>query len=96
MTSNEHELEDERALCRYCKAPVPENEWFGLEVTRPVKMPDGSTSEVDVDFLDAVFCSQEHAALWLAAPIPPTVVPQVTVFPRWTRKLQRMIERGRP
>ncbi len=60
--------------CSYCGAEVPDLGWFGLEIQRPVPNP---SNDDDVEYRGEVFCSQEHAALWLKAPMdPPEPTPQ--------------------
>lgn len=56
------------AGCSLCGAEVPDREWFGLEVQRPVANPADAN---DVEYRDEIFCSQEHAARWLEAPMDP-------------------------
>lgn len=54
-------------------------EWLGLEVTRS----DGAS---DVDWINADFCSQTHAAEWLTRPLPPPE--PLRVLPRtWRDRL---------
>ena len=57
--------------------------WLHLEVARH--------DELDrLDFLDADFCSQEHAAEWLRRPLPaPASAPQYTVTSR-----ERLVDFG--
>ena len=66
--------------CAVCGRPWTEvdegSRWLHLEVTRH--------DESDrLDFLDADFCSQEHAAEWLRRPLPaPASAPPYTVSVR--------------
>jgi hypothetical protein len=66
--------------CVVCGRPWTEVDdgmgWLHLEVTRH--------DELDrLDFLDADFCSQQHAAEWLRRPLPaPAAAPRYTVTTR--------------
>src|SRR3712207_2893126 len=66
--------------CAVCGQPWTDvdggSNWLHLEVTR--------SDELDrPDFLDADFCSQEHAAEWLRRPLPvPASAPRYTVSTR--------------
>ncbi|MGY2067841.1 hypothetical protein [Blastococcus sp. SYSU DS0619] len=55
------------AACEMCGSPWADvdggDTWLHLEVTR-------HDQGGGLDFLDADFCSQEHAARWLARPLP--------------------------
>lgn len=62
-------VQDERSVCGFCHAPVPAVGWIGLEVTREGVLATGQRG--DLEFLDVVFCSQEHAASFLMEPLPP-------------------------
>jgi hypothetical protein len=70
---------DERSVCGFCHEQVPEVGWIGLEVTREGVLTTGQRG--DLEFLDVVFCSQEHAASFLAQPLPP-LRPQAPPPPR--------------
>lgn len=44
----------------------------------------------DWQWLDVIFCSQEHAALWLAVPLPtpePRATSHVVVGPTWGERI---------
>lgn len=61
--------------CAWCRTVLIEDQWLALEVQRPVEVPDHGEL---VAYEFATFCTQEHAALWLAQPLsppePPTIV----------------------
>ncbi|WP_159798479.1 hypothetical protein [Puerhibacterium puerhi] len=67
--------DDETARCDWCGIAVPDDGWVGLEVQRPVDVP--GREDGWVDYAGGFFCSQEHAALWLAKPLPPPEPPTV-------------------
>ena len=67
----------EPAPCGYCGAPVP-RKWFGLEVQQPRPRVPGSHLD-DWQWHDVIFCSQDHAARWLAVPLP-TPEPRVVAL----------------
>lgn len=68
-----------RDRCSFCGSEVPED-WLGLEVQRPVL---NSSVKDDVEYLDEIFCSQEHAALWLQTALkPPEPSEQLARSPR--------------
>lgn len=69
------DTDDELESCTYCGATVPDDGWVGLEVQRPVDVPGRDDRWVDYD--GGTFCSQDHAALWLARPLPPPQPPTV-------------------
>ena len=57
----------------------PPGDWLALEITRG----DGAG---DVNWVDADFCSQAHAAEWLTRPLPPSK--PIQMFPRtWRDRL---------
>jgi len=58
-----------RGVCRFCGVPLPQDDWIGLEISREGLLATGVRT--DVESLNAVFCSQEHAARFLAQPLPP-------------------------
>ncbi|MCF6745754.1 hypothetical protein E9529_16020 [Blastococcus sp. KM273128] len=55
------------SACAVCGRPWPDEDdgrgWVHLEVTR-------SDEAEGLRFLDADFCTQQHAAQWLARPLP--------------------------
>jgi hypothetical protein len=59
------------ARCALCGRPWPEvdggADWLHLEITR--------SYEGDVQFIDEDFCTREHAAEWLARPLPAPAEP---------------------
>ena len=66
--------------CAVCGRPWTDvdqgSRWLHLEVARSDELNR-------LDFLDADFCSQEHAAEWLRRPLPaPASAPQYTVSVR--------------
>jgi len=61
--------DEERTPCDYCGTPVPEL-WFGLEVTRPYPTSDGEISRFNREYVDLIFCNQQHAALWMQTALP--------------------------
>jgi hypothetical protein len=68
MTSTDAPSSDDR--CSYCGAIVPDDDWLGIELQRPVVLEDGSQRDFP-DYLQVVFCGQDHAARWLVQPLPP-------------------------
>lgn len=68
-----------RSACGFCHAPVPEVGWIRLAVTREGVLTTGMRG--GLEFLDLVFCSQEHAASFLTQPLPP-LRPQPLPAPR--------------
>lgn len=54
---------------RWATRGAGEDAWLGIEVYRP-----------ELNYLGAAFCRQEHAAEWLARPLPP--VEPVELLPR--------------
>jgi hypothetical protein len=72
-------VHDGRSVCGFCQEPVPEVGWIGLEVTREGVLATGQRG--DLEFLDVVFCRQEHAASFLTQPLPP-LQPQAPPPPR--------------
>jgi hypothetical protein len=72
-------VHDERSRCGYCHEPVPEVGWIGLRVTREGVLTTDQRG--DLEFLDVVFCSQEHAAAFLTQPLP-SLQPQAPPPPR--------------
>ncbi|WP_203653120.1 hypothetical protein [Demequina activiva] len=73
------EAEPEERACELCGADASGSEWVALEVTRAMRTMDG---DEDLAFVDANFCSQEHAARWLARPLPePEALPEYV--PSW-------------
>jgi hypothetical protein len=58
-----------RGVCGFCGAPLPQDDWIGLEISREGLLATGERT--DVESLNAVFCSQDHAAAFLAQPLPP-------------------------
>lgn len=72
-------LHDVRSACAFCHEPVPEVGWIGIEVTREGVLTTGARGDLEV--LDLVFCNQEHAASFLAQPLPP-LKPQTPPPPR--------------
>ncbi|MCL3861679.1 hypothetical protein [Actinotalea sp. K2] len=58
---------DAQPLCDLCGAPVPDDAWLTVEVDRA---RPAESSVVGFDYLNAIFCSQEHASQWLAGPLP--------------------------
>ena len=50
--------------CGLCGGPL-DGEWLGVEITRP-------DAQGKLTWMDEAFCSQDHAAAWLAEPLPPT------------------------
>jgi len=55
--------DEELGACDLCGRPLDadgEKAWLGVEVFRP-----------DGDWINVVFCRQEHAAEWLTRPLPP-------------------------
>lgn len=63
--------------CRHCGAVVTDEQGVWLEVQRSVPGEDDWT-----DYDGGSFCSQEHAAAWLAQPLPPPERPTVEESPR--------------
>lgn len=61
------EAHAERLSCDLCGAHVSGDEWVGLEVTRATRALDGRD---ELSFVGGDFCSQDHAAQWLAQPLP--------------------------
>lgn len=53
---------------------MSDDQWFGLEVQRPVVVPGDDEL---VDYSGGTFCGQEHAALWLAKPLPEPEPPEL-------------------
>ncbi|MCF6507586.1 hypothetical protein E9549_09230 [Blastococcus sp. MG754426] len=62
------------SACATCGRPWADVDggrgWLHLEVTR-------SDEAEGLRFLDADFCTQEHAAQWLARPLPDPVAPEL-------------------
>jgi hypothetical protein len=59
--------DEELGVCDLCGRPLDaegEEAWLGVEIFRPKG-----------DWINAVFCRQEHAAEWLAGPLPPVHPP---------------------
>ena len=58
-----------REVCGSCGADLVAGRAYFVELGRP---PVGLNGEQDdlLDYLDAWFCSQEHAAAWLSSPLP--------------------------
>lgn len=74
-------IEGARGVCRLCGAPLPLDDWIGLEISREGLLVTGERT--DVESLNAVFCSQEHAATFLTQPLPP-LQPRPPAPPRST------------
>lgn len=87
MTQPPDAPDAEASPCDYCGAPVPESTWFGLEVQQPgQRVPAGKFD--GVNWINVVFCSQEHAALWLRVPLPPPEPPSQVARPDWKERIQ--------
>lgn len=75
---------EDSATCATCERPVVEvnrgADWTHLEVIR------GDPPE-DVQYLDADFCTQAHAAEWLSGPLPTPSPPASVEVPRRERLL---------
>jgi hypothetical protein len=68
--------DDDAEVCTFCGTLVGEN-WVALEVQRPV-FDEGGKQRMTPDYAGGIFCSQAHAARWLAEPLPePEVVDEV-------------------
>lgn len=69
----EIEAVNEQVLCDFCGGPVPDCGWIGLEVSRS-QVPESPLVDDEYldypDYLDVIFCCQEHASMWLARPLP--------------------------
>lgn len=71
-------------LCGFCKRRIPlvngGAEWLYIEVTRN----DGHGG---IDTIDEEFCSQQHAADWLAQPLPAPVPADMSSHSTWKDRL---------
>lgn len=70
-----------RGVCGLCGAPLPEDDWIGLEISREGLLVTGERT--DVESLKALFCGQEHAATFLTQPLP-SLQPRQPAPPRST------------
>lgn len=80
-------VDEDAARCAFCGAPVPDDDWFALEVARPTTNHDGDVGRFS-DYLDVVFCAQEHAARWLDQPLPPPDPVHTSPESRWWRVVE--------
>ncbi|CAA9254196.1 MAG: hypothetical protein AVDCRST_MAG57-2296 [uncultured Blastococcus sp.] len=73
---------EDPATCATCERPVAEvnrgADWTHLEVTR-------GDPPADVQYVDADFCSQAHAAEWLSGPLPMPSPPEAVEVGRRER-----------
>lgn len=58
-----------RAVCDFCGADLVAGSAYFVEFGRPPVVLSGEQDDL-LDYLDAWFCSQEHAAAWLSSPLP--------------------------
>ncbi|WP_084105924.1 hypothetical protein [Demequina sp. NBRC 110056] len=56
---------DTAEVCDHCGSAVSDDGWIGLEIARA-----GTPGAPFHDYLVGSFCSQAHAAAWLARPLP--------------------------
>jgi hypothetical protein len=56
-------------VCEFCGADLVAGRAYFLEFGRPPVVLNGEQDDL-LDYLDAWFCSQEHAAAWLSSPLP--------------------------
>jgi hypothetical protein len=59
-------------------------DWLNIEVTR-------SDGHGDFDWLEENFCSQEHAAQWLARPLPAPVAVDLSSHSDWKDRLLSVV-----
>lgn len=58
-----------REVCGSCGADLVAGSAYFVEFGRPPVVLNGEQDDL-LDYLDAWFCSQEHAAAWLSSPLP--------------------------
>ncbi|WP_084039297.1 hypothetical protein [Demequina sp. NBRC 110053] len=79
------DAQDIESRCDYCGKVVSDRGWIGLEVSRPRVAPEEANYPFP-DYLNEIFCSQEHAALWLQQPLPDPE-PVKPYVPSWRERL---------